>query len=559
MRALFAILIFLSPLAYAEDDDVEAMVRACGRGRSQELAQLFERFNLAVVEQIEGVLKLGGDDAAEVAQAIWSGLYSGQYRLPPDLTTHAKFVNWMTSVARNIVSTRRRENFAKNVTPDLEDPNAEDPLQQVEESLHVNGAIRAEDLELLADRLHRLLLLMVDEGMTGDQIAQELGRGRRWVNKNLADARLSFSEVLKGHPPLLNPQVRPPDLLQIVEEKMQPVARIRPVRMPKDAVKITETEFHRILARFSPKAKEIAWKYFVEGKHGGDVMAETGATQSNLLDVPKTVSNAVSRRFSEGHISVERIWIVDAEGVPLSPYRQLDRAGPAKNPVKVRGAVFWKTIEDWNLESQQIMHMRFVERLTPIYIAFAMGRNKKGVETAINQGLNKLKEATSLPLTLANLEVVGDVSMMQIDAITLPAHRFLSDLERSGDPSTQAKLRLASRYSSLPVTNLQCLVLTKENGEPLASTQQRNWAYPPYAPVEHIARADFKRALGTLWNEPARATDLYVNHRWSLSTITFYLGISQNTLGDYLGQGRNALRDTLGKPELSLTQLLITE
>lgn len=331
----------------------------------------------------------------------------------------------------------------------------------------------------------------------------------------------------------------------------------RPPRMPDGALTVTLAQFEEAISRLAPKGQAIARKYFVEGLDSTTIESEVpGATRSQIADNAKTVATAVCRRFSSsGRVSVDRIWVVDERGKPLSPFRQRDRADFPKSPVEVSGSDFWEAIRSWNLTNMQIMKMRFVERLSIDYIVDTLGEKRTMVTDAVYQGVLRVKALTKLDVTIANLVVVGETSMIETNAVVVPARELLAALEAGNDPSQDAKLSLAGSMTDTPIRLLTRIVLVDEKRQPIASDQQTHWREELTTPVIHLRAGQYAEARAAMNDKKARVFDLYVRHGWSVSTIMFYLGMEKPEVTSQLAQARDEMRERLDDPKLSLTQL----
>lgn len=508
------------------------------------LTQLFERLNSSLTQRLEAELHLGSDDSAALLQEMWLHIWSGTRTWKGDRTwSDNRVATWIFLGAKFIHLNERALRRPISVGEDLrgEDPRAHQ--------------VRRDSIARIPDRLHRYLLIRTWEGKTQPEMATELQVSERFVSQNLLDARRALETVLKGHEPIVagprHHRVR--DRLQeILSEEMAE----RPIDMPANGLRLTLAQFDEITRRYSPVGKKIAYEMFVEGKNGSAIAQANDVPWGRVMNMAKCFTDAACTKFNPDgkRVPVQSIWIVDENGRPLSAHRSSESADPPRNAVEVEGADFWDAIKDWNLTYQRMMNLRFVDRLREKYIGRVLSHERTMVEDTLMRGVERVRNHTGRRVTVENLKIVGDTSMIVTDPVELPANQYLRLLEEGQDPSDRAKLDLAVRMSSLPVTTLSRIVLIDVLDRPIGTYRQSLWVTRS-EPAKRVRRTEYDSALAKLTDEEKRLADLYFLHGWAHFTLQYYLRVPSSEVSRVMNKAVYGLRTRVGPTDLVATQV----
>lgn len=392
-------------------------------------------------------------------------------------------------------------------------------------------------------------------------MAEELGRSESTVGRISQAARASLEEILKGRPPIIpseshrdeNLAVRVQDIL---EEELEP----RPIRVQAGDLLLTEKLFLELLEKFSVQSRTIAIKYFVEGKRFAQIQAETVAKTRVIAGAIESASDRIGRYFGEPiQPSPRSIWIVDEQNLPIVPRRQMDFALPPKDPVHVEGAKFWAAIKDLPLKHQEIAKMRFIDGLSSAYIGFITGMNPGSVTHVLSNVSQRVSAETGQEVSVTSLVLTGDTSMIHVSAVEIPARAYLEILESRNNPSEATKLSVARMISGLPVENLPRVVLTDPIYEHLLYDDNQEHFMPlPQDAESFVSVGTLELVRRRLSDVDGRVLKLYLQHRWSVSTLSFYFKMDAEETRKSLERGGTALERELGTT-LQLKRVLVVD
>jgi len=545
----------------------QALVRFAENPKDADrFADVFVLVNERLTEAIENRFRLGGDDAQEVAQQILNKLWNKEIRWEGEGTwTDERAFDWLLGLAGRQLSEARRDlrgNSVRafNVTPDSKRGDDYDVLGNSEASTHGQQQVPLSSIQKLPDALHRFVLMRYHEGKSTAEIAEELDRAPSTVGKIAREARESLEEVLKGRPPVLKSRQRDPQLMAYIQDALEKESALRPLRIPENAILLTEATLLDLMKGFSKQSQTIARKYFVEGKRRMLIRSEMGIEDLTINGALENVRKLLSRTYAAGDppLSYDRIWIVDDHGDPVVKIRQSDYAKSPLHPQEVEGKVFWEAIKNWSLEDQEVARLRFIDGLSPSYIAMLTGLNEANVKRISGIVATSVSELVGAKVSGDNILVVGDTSMIHTSPVELPARLFLEMLEKGGDGRTEAKLKLAHDLNGLPIENLARIVLLDESGRsilPAKGTELFN-SSPIKEPFHVVSTAQLKIAQSRLNERDGRILELYLGHRWSTVTLGHYFGLESADVRKALERGQQALEKEVGT-KLPLTRVKI--
>jgi len=167
----------------------------CQAGDDDAFAALFERFGPRTFRYLE---RLVGDDAADVHQEVWLGVYRNIGRL----ASPAAFVSWLLKVTRHravdFLRRRRRERelFDDDAATNVDDLPANEQMPELEtynESVaaHLPVAIAA------LPAVHReILLLRYQEDLSYVEMAMVVGCSIGTVKSRLHHAKRRLQDLL---------------------------------------------------------------------------------------------------------------------------------------------------------------------------------------------------------------------------------------------------------------------------------------------------------------------------------------------------------------------------
>ncbi len=526
---------------------------------------LFNLVNDRLVAAIERNHHLGGDDAMEVAQIILQKIWEGKYRWEGDSSwSDSRAFSWIAGYAKFELLNFRQALQGKSVhTTNMAADSAHedfDFMGAVETSTHGDEVLTQAIVNLLTNRLQRFVLTRQLTGKTNHEIAEELGRSVRTVQVVAKEGKESITEILKGRDPVLHLSPLEPEMMRAVEDALDRDLLLRPIRAPEHSIRLTKAELTSYLMRSGSETKEIVRRYFIEGQRRIKIAQELGVTERKVDGAVNVVIDAVSREKLRGDIpKVDQIIIVNEQGVPLTRHRQVDWALETSHPIDIQGTDFFEAIKDWNLRAQQVMQMRYVEGLSASYISEVLGVSRADVDWIFENGIARVHKLTGEPVSIADMRVVGDVSVIHTSPLTISAEYYLRLLEKGQDHSEEAKLKLAKLVTGVNVLSLPRIVLIDNQGRPIANDRQSHWVDPPLEPVQNVNSGDLSVVLTRLSAEDGRLLNLHLRGRWSYSTLATYFKITEDQVNAALDRGRYALSKELGDPKLFLNQVHVLE
>jgi len=579
VRAFIFLMLFCVSAIATDEQDVSAAVGRCVPGPvmravarlathptdENAFTDLFLGVNENLAKAIETRYRLGGDDGMEVAQAILNRVWNGEIKWEgPAPLSEDQVHTWLMSHAGIELSKLRGTAQGKgqvkafNVTPDTKNGDDFDLLAGTTGSVHTQETLTQEMIDRLPDALHRFVLMRLKDGKKYEEIATELGKSPNHIGMIAREARASLSEVLKGRDPIVRTTYRDTPTAALVESILERELATRPILMPEEAVTITEEKFWEILGERKESSKEILRDYFLHGKRGTQIARDRGLADRVVRGVLERASKKLSSHLAEepGALGIDRIWIVNEEGFPVSPFRQLDYARVSTAPLEISGDRYWEATKDLDIRVQEILQMRFVEGLSAGYIAKTLGLAPHQVHSALYAGVKAITYRWKIPATIDDLVVTGDTSMVHTTEVKIPAKLYFRRLAEGGDPSEYAKLELASRISGLPIRNLARVTLVDDNRAPIFDSRSY-WHALPTSP-EKITSPDFRVIQSRLSAEDAEILDLHLRHRWNVRSLAYHYGKSPEDMDRALVRGRIAIASEMGR-YIGLPQIVIQQ